>query len=120
MRVSFNPNIQQQNFTAVNEKFLKEAKWQINKINDVTGDLVQRIAMEVIFAEKMTPQDAIDTYKAINKANGKTDIYVQQYIEFFEDYKAGKISQKPCLGLRNLLRQGLHQLWNQLVQKLNR
>ena len=120
MRVSFNPNIQQQSFTAVNEKFLKEAKWQIKMAKNVSNDIVQRIAMEVIFAEKMTPQDAIDTYKAINKAMGRTQLYVQQYIEFFEDYKAGKISQKPCLGLRNLLRQGLHQLWNQLVQKLNR
>ena len=112
MRVSFNTNIQQQNFTAVNQKFLKEAKWQISKINDITGDLLQRINYEVVLAEKMTPQDAIDTLNEIKKLLGRTDIGIEQGLRYMKNYTPPPpmkpLSQRFLQMLQNLWRRCSH------------
>jgi len=107
MHVSFNPNIQQQNFTAVNEKFLKEAKWQIKMCNEVSSDLIERIGMEVVFAEKMTPQDAIDTLNEIKKLLGRTTLGIEQELRYMKNYTP----PPPIKPLSQRFSQMLQSLW---------
>ena len=64
----------QQTFQAINMKYLERAKREIYWRKSITTDLLMCLRYDVILSRKISPEDGIDTLKAIRKLlGGKMD-----------------------------------------------
>ena len=64
---SYNKNNNQPSFQAVNMKYLERAKKEINGRNTITGHLLTCLEYDVKVFQTISPQDGVDTIKAIRK-----------------------------------------------------
>ena len=71
---SYNKNNNQPSFQAVNMKYLERAQKEIYWGKSITTDLLMCLRYDVMLFRKISPEDGIDTLKAIRKLlGGKTD-----------------------------------------------
>ena len=84
----------QQTFQAVNMKYLERAKREIYWGKSITTDLLMCLRYDVILSRKISPEDGIDTLKAIKKLLGKEkDAFLETVISNFSVQKAREEKQ---------------------------
>lgn len=68
MRIDFNTNNQvNQNFRAVNQKYLKDAQRMFEKRGTITSEWIESLTDDVALFKEISKQDAIDTMNAAKK-----------------------------------------------------
>ena len=68
MRIDFNTNNQvNQNFRAVNQKYLKDAQRMFEKRGTITSEWIESLTDDVALFKEISKQDAIDTMNAVKK-----------------------------------------------------
>ena len=68
MRMDFNTNNQvNQNFRAVNQKYLKDAQKKKKKRGTITSEWIESLTDDVALFKEISKQDAIDTMNAVKK-----------------------------------------------------
>lgn len=68
MRIDFNVNNRtNQNFKAVNQKYLNEAKKLFETRGNVTSIWLENLEYDVVLFKDISKQDAIDTMNAVRK-----------------------------------------------------
>ena len=71
----------QQNFKAVNQKYLNWAKEDIARGGNVSTEWISRLGFDVYLFKKISHQDAIDTIEAVREFMGKLGIGAQDLLE---------------------------------------
>ena len=75
MRIDFNTNNQvNQNFRAVNQKYLKDAQRMFEKRGTITSEWIESLTDDVALFKEISKQDAIDTMNAVKKYVNKVRI----------------------------------------------
>ena len=68
MRIDFNTNNQvNQNFRAVNQKYLKDSQRMFEKRGTITSEWIESLTDDVALFKEISKQDAIDTMNAVKK-----------------------------------------------------
>ena len=68
MRIDFNTNNQvNQNFRAVNQKYLKDAQRMFEQRGTITSEWIESLTDDVALFKEISKQDAIDTMNAVKK-----------------------------------------------------
>ena len=71
----------QQNFKAVNQKYLNWAKEDIARNHEVTTEWIRRLGYDVYLLKKITHKDAIDTINAVKKITNITDLCLEELLK---------------------------------------
>lgn len=71
----------QQNFKAVNQKYLNWAKEDIKLVKNVSTEWCDRLSIDVFLSKKISNQDAKDTIIAVKELLNKTDIGIEQLLK---------------------------------------
>ena len=81
---SYKQNNNQPAFQAVNMKYLERAKREIHWRKSITTDLLMCLRYDVMLFRKISPEDGIDTLKAIKKLLGKEkDVFLETVLSNF-------------------------------------
>ena len=75
----------QQNFKAVNQKYLNWAKEDIARGGNVSTEWLHRLRYEVFLFKRVSRIDAIDTIEIVKKLIGKTDECIEHVLENFRN-----------------------------------
>ena len=70
----------QPNFQAVIEKYVKEARRQMQVVKCVNGRLLEEILDNVLLFKKISKQDAIDTLLKIKDVSSNIKLMAEDYI----------------------------------------
>ena len=72
---------QQPQFNAVNHKYMAWAKKDYSRVENVSGEWLDRLSFDVFLFKKISRQDAIDTINAVKKFMKKTDVGIEDTLE---------------------------------------
>ena len=70
-------------FKAVNQKYFEWAKKDYSLEKNVSCDWLQRLSFDVFLFKEISPQDVIDTVKAVKKYMKKTDNAIEDLLNSF-------------------------------------
>ncbi len=72
---------QQPQFKAVNQKYMAWAKKDYSRVENVSGEWLDRLSFDVFLFKKISRQDAIDTINAVKKFMNKTNIGLEETLD---------------------------------------
>ena len=72
---------QQPQFNAVNQKYMAWAKKDYSRVENVSGEWLDRLSFDVFLFKKISRQDAIDTINAVKKFMNKTNIGLEETLD---------------------------------------
>ena len=72
---------QQPQFKAVNQKYMAWAKKDYSRVDNVSGEWLDRLSFDVFLFKKISRQDAIDTINAVKKFMNKTNIGLEETLD---------------------------------------
>ena len=72
---------QQPQFKAVNQKYMAWAKKDYSRVENVSGEWLDRLSFDVFLFKKISRQDAIDTINAVKRFMNKTNIGLEETLD---------------------------------------
>ena len=72
---------QQPQFKAVNQKYMAWAKKDYSRVENVSGEWLDRLSFDVFLFKKISRQDAIDTINAVKNFMNKTNIGLEETLD---------------------------------------